>query len=104
MVTAPVVPPTTTLRAHDATALPRRSTGSQSKGPAELCSQPDLLKPNELVNDEISSTKCGERGSTLFQTSEMPLSARCFAVLRCELATVVFTASPRTRCTSRTTR
>jgi hypothetical protein len=80
MVTAPVVPPTTTLRAHDATLLLRRSTGSQSKGSAPLCSQPELLKPNELVNGGMLSMKCGEGGSTSFQTSEMLFSVRCYAV------------------------
>jgi hypothetical protein len=104
MVTAPILPPTTTLRAHDTTSLPRRSTGSQSKGSAPHCSQPELLKPNELVNDGMLSMKCGERGSTSFQTSGMLFSVRCFAVLRCELAAVAFAASPRTRCTSLITR
>jgi hypothetical protein len=103
MVTAPVVPPTTTLRAHDAISLPRRCTGSQSKGSAPHCSQPELLKPNELVNDGMLSMKYGADGSTSFQTSDIMFSLRCYAVEKCELAAVACATAPRTYCTSHIT-
>jgi hypothetical protein len=70
---APDLPPITTLRPNDSTIPPRRSRGSQSKESPPLCSQPELVKTNKLV-DRVLFMIRREGSSTSFQMSAVLFS------------------------------